>query len=77
MITVNDGKEVENEYFTAKFEVVTEGGTPKNAMVLTPTGAEVKVGNDIETKVILTITDKFGHEHDIPALTFTMKINHE
>ena len=78
LITVNDGKEVENEYFTAKFEVVTEGGIQKNAMVLTPTGAEVKVGNDIETKVILTITDKFnGHTHNIPALTFTMKINHE
>ena len=23
------------------------------------------------------IADKFNHTHDIPALTFTMKINHE
>ena len=77
LITENNGQEVKNEYFTAKFEVVEEGGIKKNAMVLTPTGAEVKVGNDVETKVILTVTDKFGHKHDIPALTFTMKINHE
>lgn len=77
LITENNGQEVKNEYFTAKFDVVEEGGIKKNAMVLTPTGAEVKVGNDVETKVILTVTDRFGHKHDIPALTFTMKINHE
>lgn len=44
---------------------------------LTPTGAEVQVGGDVETSVVLTIEDKFGHTHDIPALKFTMKINHE
>ena len=77
LITVNDGKEVKNEFFTAKLVVTTEGNINKYGIELTKTGAEVKVGNDIETKVILTITDKFGHEHDIPALTFTMKINHE
>ena len=77
LITNNNGKEVKNEYFTAKFEVVDEGGIKKNAMVLTPTGAEVQVGGDVETSVVLTIEDKFGHTHDIPALKFTMKINHE
>ena len=46
-------------------------------MELTPTGAQVQVGEDIETKVILKIKDKFGHVEEIPALTFTMKINHE
>ena len=77
LITNNSGKEVKNEYFNAKFEVVKEGNIEKNAMVLTPTGAEVQVGNDVETSVVLTITDEFGHKHDIPALKFTMKINHE
>ena len=77
LITNNSGKEVKNEYFNAKFEVVKEGNIEKNAMVLTPTGAEVQVGGDVETSVVLTITDKFGHKHDIPALKFTMKINHE
>ena len=41
-------------------------------MELTPTGAQVQVGEDIETKV-----NNFGHVEEIPALTFTMKINHE
>ena len=79
LITVNNGKEVENEFFNASLVKVTEGGKEKYGIKLTKTGAEVKVGADIETKVILTITDKFGdnHTHDIPALTFTMKINHE
>lgn len=77
LITNNSGKEVKNEYFTAKFVVVDEGGIKKNAMELTPTGAEVQVGGDVETDVILTITDKFGHPHDIPALKFTMKIKQD
>lgn len=76
LITVNNGQEVENEYFNASFDPVTEGTIEKYAIKLIPTGAEVKVGSDVETKVILTITDTFGHTHNIPALTFTMKINH-
>ena len=82
--TNESGQVVENEYFTAKFVTVNEKGEEttssawlKNAMKLTPTGTQVRVGNDVETQVVLRITDKFGHDHDIPALTFTMKINHE
>lgn len=78
LVTNNNGTDVENEFFTAKFAVVTEGTIQKNAIVLTPTAAEVAVGADVETKVILEITDKFGeqhHTHKIEALTFTMKIN--
>ena len=86
LITNNNGKEVKNEFFTAEFVVVDETGTEngntglkKNAIKLKRTGAEVKVGADIETKVVLSITDKFGHKHEVPAdgLTFTMKINEE
>ena len=82
--TNESGQVVENEYFTAEFVTVNEKGEEttssawlKNAMKLTPTGTQVRVGNDVETQVVLRITDKFGHDHDIPALTFTMKINHE
>ena len=82
--TNESGQVVENEYFTAEFVTVNEKGEEttssdwlKNAMKLTPTGTQVRVGNDVETQVVLRITDKFGHPHDIPALTFTMKINHE
>ena len=87
LITNNEGKEIENEFFTAEFVVVDAKGNEvsagtsgaKNAIKLKRTGAEVKVGADVETKVVLTITDKFGHTHDVPAegLTFTMKINEE
>ena len=82
--TNESGQVVENEYFNATFVTVNEKGEEttsstwlKNAMKLTPTGTQVRVGNDVETQVVLRIVDKFGHEHDIPALTFTMKINHE
>ena len=86
--TNNNGQKVLNEYFTAEFVTVDADGnestdntkTLKNAMKLTPTGAEAKPSADVETQVVLRITDKFGapvHTHDIPALTFTMKINHE
>ena len=87
LITNNDGKEVENEFFTATFVIVNSDGNEvtsgttgaKNAIKLQRTGAEVKVGADIETKVVLKIKDKFGHTHKVPAegLTFTMKINEE
>ena len=84
LITTNNGKEVENEYFTAKFVTVDKNGKEantgdlKNAMKLEPTGVQVKPSADVETKVILRIKDKLtNHTHDVPALTFTMKINHE
>ena len=87
LITNNNGKEVENEFFTATFVIVDSDGNEvtsgttgaKNAIKLQRTGAEVKVGADIETKVVLEIKDKFGHTHKVPAegLTFTMKINEE
>ena len=87
LITNNNGKEIENEFFTATFVIVDSDGNEvtsgttgaKNAIKLQRTGAEVKVGADIETKVVLEIKDKFGHTHKVPAegLTFTMKINEE
>ena len=79
LITNNNGKEIENEFFTAKFVTTKQGAFEKNAIQLQRTGAEVKVGADIETKVVLEIKDKFGHTHKVPAdgLTFTMKINEE
>ena len=84
LITTNNGKEVENEYFTAKFVTVDMNGKEantgdlKNAMMLEPTGVQVKPSADVETKVILRIKDKLtNHTHDVPALTFTMKINRD
>ncbi|MCR8874096.1 hypothetical protein [Phocaeicola barnesiae] len=79
LITVNEsGEKVENEYFKASFKVVEEGGIKKNAIHLEPTGAEVKVGNDVETTVVIEVKDKFNHpSHKIEILKFTMKINHD
>ena len=76
LYTNNNGQRVLNEYFTAKFVTATEGGITKNAMELTPTGVQVRPSGPVETEVVLRITDKFGHTHDIPALTFTMQIEH-
>ena len=82
LVTASNGKE--NEYFTAEFVTIDKDGkeattgTLKNAIKLTPTGVQVKPSADVETKVILRIKDKLtNHTHDVPALTFTMKINHE
>lgn len=77
LITNNSGKDVENEYYKASWTDVTEGGKEKTAIKLDWIGAQSKPSADVETKVVLRLKDKFGHKHDIPALTFTMKINHE
>ena len=77
LITNNSGKDVENEYYKASWTDVTEGGITKTAIKLDWIGAQSKPSADVETKVVLRLTDNFGHKHDIPALTFTMKINHE
>ena len=82
LVTASNGRE--NEYFTAKFVTVDKNGKEantgdlKNAMMLEPTGVQVKPSADVETKVILRIKDKLtNHTHDVPALTFTMKINRD
>ena len=77
LITNNNGKDVENEYYSADWATETVLGTPKTTIQLTWKGAQSKPSADVETKVVLRLEDKFGHKHDIPALTFTMKINHE
>ncbi len=83
LYTNNNGQRVKNEYFTAEFVVVDTDGKEnptgdwkKNAMKLTPTGVQVKPSAPVETEVVLKLTDKFGHTHEIPALTFTMQIEH-
>ena len=72
-----DGTERTNEFFTARFNVdtYTGYGTPMTTIKLTPKSVSegTTVGNDVETKVYFKFTDKFGIEHNIHALTFTMK----
>ena len=71
MKTTNEaGKVIENEYYTAAFGQNEDGMWVLN---LTKKSSEVVLKADVTTSVVITITDKFGHEHDIPALTFTMK----
>ena len=77
LITNNGGKDVVNEYYNASWVVVEEGGIKKTGIELKWIGAQSKPSADVETKVVLRLKDKFEHTHDIPALTFTMKINHE
>ena len=77
LITNNSGKDVVNEYYKASWTDVKEGDKTKTAIKLDWIGAQSKPSADVETKVVLRLTDKFNHTHDIPALTFTMKINHE
>ena len=73
VITLVTNGDVENEFFTAKWVVVEENGIKKNAIELTKTSTEVVLSGDVETTVVLTIVDKFGHTHKHNALTFTMK----
>ena len=61
-----------NEFFTATIE--TKNG--KQALVLKQTSTAVVLSGDVETTVVFKYTDKFGHPHEIPALTFTMKKDH-
>ena len=72
-----DGTERTNEFFNACFHVDTHSGynTPMTTILLTPVTVSegTTVGNDVETKVYFKFTDKFGIDHNIHALTFTMK----
>lgn len=76
--TTNEaGKVIDNEFYTAKFEKATVGDySGKWTLKLTKKSTEVVLKDDVKTSVIITITDKFGHEHNVPALTFTMKKSH-
>ena len=40
---------------------------------LVPLKSVPKIEADVETTVVLVVKDKFGHTHEIKALTFTMK----
>ena len=65
---ITNGDKV-NEFFTAEYEVVSN----KTALKLSPTSTDVVLSGDVETTVVFVITDKFGHTHEVSALTFTMK----
>ena len=67
-LLTNDNRK--NEFFTAAYEV----SNGKTALKLTPIPSVTTVLEaDVETTVVLVITDKFGHKHEVKALTFTMK----
>ena len=68
----NGDKNKVNEFFTAEWMVEHE----KTGIQLTKTSTEVVLTGDVEITVVLNITDKFGHEHQVKALTFTMKKDH-
>ena len=75
--TNEEGKVIDNEFYTAAFEKATAGDyKDKWTLKLTKKSTEVVLKDDVKTSVIITITDKFGHEHNVPALTFTMKKSH-
>ena len=59
-----------NEFFTASYTVKNN----KTALKLAPVPSVTTVLEaDVETTVVLVIYDKFGHKHEVKALTFTMK----
>lgn len=67
LLTNGDRK---NEFFTPSFVVendVTGLKLERNPSMTTVLEA------DVETTVVLVVNDKFGHKHEIKALTFTMK----
>ena len=68
---ITNGDKV-NEFFTA--EIVPANG--KQALKLTQTSTAVVLSGDVETTVVFKFKDKFGHDHAIKALTFTMKKDH-
>ncbi len=72
LITKNNGQDVENEYFTAAFATNGTGW----GIQLNKTATNVVLSADVETRVIVTITDRFGHTHDIEIAKFTMKKSH-
>ena len=67
LLTNGDRK---NEFFTPSFEVV--GDVTGLKLERDPSMTTV-LETDVETTVVLVVTDKFGHKHEIKALTFTMK----
>ena len=68
----NGDKNKVNEFFTAEWKVANG----KTGIQLTKTSTEVVLNGDVEITVVLNITDEFGHEHQVKALTFTMKKDH-
>lgn len=76
--TNESGKVIDNEFYSAAFEKAGEGSdyNGKWTLKLTKKSTEVVLKDDVKTSVIITITDKFGHKHNVPALTFTMKKSH-
>ena len=71
---ITNGDKV-NEFFTAK--IVNHPTThSKYALQLTQTSTAVVLSGDVETTVVFKFKDKFGHDHAIKALTFTMKKDH-
>ena len=71
---ITNGDKV-NEFFTAK--IVNDPTThSKYALQLTQTSTAVVLSGDVETTVVFKFKDKFGHDHAIKALTFTMKKDH-
>ena len=71
---ITNGDKV-NEFFTAK--IVNDPTTHnKYALQLTQTSTAVVLSGDVETTVVFKFKDKFGHDHAIKALTFTMKKDH-
>ena len=75
--TNEEGKVIDNEFYTAVFDKPNAGDyNGKWTLKLTKKSTEVVLKDDVKTSVIITITDKFGHEHNVPALTFTMKKSH-
>ena len=71
---ITNGDKV-NEFFTAK--IVNNPTThSKYALQLTQTSTAVVLSGDVETTVVFKFKDKFGHDHAIKALTFTMKKDH-
>ena len=71
LLTNGDRK---NEFFTPSFEVVGEGDNAVTGLKLERNPSMTAVPEaDVETTVVLVVKDKFGHTHEIKALTFTMK----
>lgn len=72
----NGDDQRKDEFFTAKYEVVSHDNNTYSVygLKLTPKPSITTVLEaDVPTTVVLVVNDKFGHKHYIPALTFTMK----
>ena len=73
-LITGDGKV--NEFFTAKFVKETTTNKYFNLELTVVESTNVVLSGDVKTKVVITITDKFGHPHDIELLEFTMLKSH-